>query len=354
MNGARGKNLEANLGPTEAPPRRPAPGARRTRTVTGVVLLACIAVGLMSIASGGYRLSLPQLWHTLFGDGDAIGELVVLGLRLPRVLAALGVGAALALAGTIFQGLARNPLASPDIVGFTTGSASGALVVLLLIQRPAIGVSLGALIGGMATVLLVTLIAFTQRIRGQSLVLIGIAVGAMLGAVNDYLLTRAELEQAIMAKTWLFGSLDNVGLKQVGPLAINLAIFGALALLLAPRLRLLEMGDDIATGLGLAVTRSKLMLVAIAIALTAAAIATAGPIGFVALAAPQLARHACRGAGQQMLPAAAMGALLLVLADFIAQRLLAPFQIPVGLVTGALGGAYLAWLLARQWRPSDR
>ncbi|MFK3985750.1 FecCD family ABC transporter permease [Micromonospora sp. NPDC050397] len=319
---------------------------RSAWTVVGL-LVACAAVWTVTMATGEYALGPAAVWHVLTGGGDHTSRLVVLDLRLPRTFAALLVGAALGLSGAIFQSLSRNPLGSPDIIGFTTGSASGALVVILVLGQASATLVLGTLLGGFATAIAVYLLAYAQGIQGQRLILVGIGIGAMLASVNDYLLTRADLEQAQAAKTWLFGSLNAVSWPQVVPLAIAVTVLVPLTLTLAPRLRALELGDDAAAALGVRVDRSRLLLLLAAVSLTAAAIAAAGPIGFLALAAPQLARRLTRSAGMPLVPSLAMGALLLLTADLVAQRALAPFQIPVGLVTGALGGGYLMWLLTR-------
>ena len=329
-----------------------APHRRYRRTLVGL-LLATLAVTALALGSGRYQLNWPALWAA-WPATDTVGHMVLLDLRLPRVLAALAVGACLAAAGWIFQRMSRNALASPDIIGLTTGAATGGLTVILLMgQREgaasALAVPLGTLAGGLLTVALVYLLSARRGIGGQWMILAGIAVGALLAAVNDYLLTRADLDDALAARTWLFGSLQGAGWPQV----LALLALGTPLLLLAGwqarALNVLEMGDDLAAALGLPVRRARLGLLAVAVALTGLGIAAAGPIGFVALVAPQLARRLCGGASR--LPAVLLtGALLCVASDWAARTALAPFQIPVGLVTSLLGGAYLAWLLAREWR----
>lgn len=326
---------------------------RRTRTVLAALLVAGLLVTLLGLRLGSYDMAWGRFFSTLFGGGEDMGRMVLLELRLPRALVALGAGAALATAGAIFQSLSRNPLASPDIIGLTTGSATGALVSILWLGDKALNIPMGALVGGLATVALVYLFSLQRGMRGQRLVLIGLAVAAMLASVNDFLLTRAELDQAIQAKMWLHGSLQGSGWLQAQRLGLGCALLLPLAWLLSPRLRLLEMGEELATSLGMHVGRSSSYLTLVAVALTALAIACAGPIGFIALAAPQLARRLCRGTGIGLCSAALVGAVLCASADLLARLLLAPFQIPVGLVTSALGGAYLTYLLAREWQHSD-
>lgn len=326
---------------------------RRTRTVLVVLLLAALAVSLLGLRLGSFDLAWGRFFSTLWNGNQGMEGMVLLELRLPRALVALGAGAALATAGAIFQSLSRNPLASPDIIGLTTGSATGALVTILWLGDRALNVPLGALVGGLATVALVYLFSLQRGMQGQRLVLIGLAIAAMLASVNDFLLTRAELDQALAAKMWLHGSLQGSGWLQAQRLGLGCALLLPLAWLLSPRLRLLEMGDELATSLGLQVGRSHTYLTLVAVALTALAIACAGPIGFIALAAPQLARRLCRAPGIGLWSAALVGAVLCASADLLARLLLAPFQIPVGLVTSALGGAYLTYLLAREWRSHD-
>ena len=182
---------------------------------------------------------------------------------------------------------------------------------------------------------------------GQRMVLIGIAISAMLASVNDYLITRSDLEKAEAAKTWQHGSLNAISWAQVTAPAIALAITIPLVLMLTRYLRTLELGEDLAAGLGLPVRRTINILVAAAVLLVAVAISMSGPIGFLALVAPQIARRLWNTPGAAMWHSALLGSTLLVTADYAASRILSPFQIPVGLMTGALGGAYMLWLLRR-------
>lgn len=327
-------------------PRRSA----RFKACLLLLLLAAIGICALTLTGGAFAPAPHRVAVTLLGRGDALARLILLDLRLPRLLAAFGVGAALGASGAIFQRLARNPLASPDLVGFTVGSASGALITLLWLQLGGAALMLGALSGGLLAAVLVAGLAALAGIRGERMILLGIAVSALLASLNEYLLTRAELDEAQEARLWLFGSLDMLTWSRTLTLLAGCLLLLPLAAWLARRLRLLELGDDLARALGLAVLPSQNLLLAVAVALAALAIATAGPIGFVALAAPQLARRLTRSADLGILAPALLGACLTALADLLAQRLLAPFQIPVGLLTGALGGLYLIFLLSREWR----
>ena len=325
------------------------PGRYRTpipRTLLVVAVLVVAAVA--SLVFGSYQMSPDQVFRLIFqGEGTEIERQLVLNQRLPRMLAAVVVGAALGLSGAIFQSVSRNALGSPDIIGFTVGSATGALSVVLIgsLSSTGVGMGMGAIIGGFATAAVVMLLAGA---RGQKMVLIGIAVSAMLSSVNDYLITRGDLEKAEAAKTWQHGSLNALSWNQMSVQAVLLLVAIPLVLLLTRRLRVLELGDDLAAGLGLPVKRTVNLLVAAAVLLVAVAISVAGPIGFLALVAPQIARRLWNTPGMAMRHSALLGSVILVLADFVSARALAPFQIPVGLVTGALGGVYMLWLLYRQ------
>lgn len=340
------------MSPRTAGGRIRIPGRYRTpvpRTLLVVALILVVAAA--SLVYGSYEMTPERVFRLIFqGEGTEIERQLVLNQRLPRMLAAIVVGAALGLSGAIFQSVSRNALGSPDIIGFTVGSATGALSVVLIGPLAATGVGMGAILGGFVTAAVVMLLAGVGggATMGQKMVLIGIAVSAMLSSVNDYLITRGDLEKADAAKTWQHGSLNAISWGQMEVQSVIMVIAIPLILTLTRRLRTLELGDDLAAGLGLPVKRTVNLLVAAAVLLVAVAISVAGPIGFLALIAPQLAHRFWRTPGTAMWHSALMGAAILVLADFVAARALAPFQIPVGLVTGAIGGLYMLWLLNRQ------
>ncbi|ADB51109.1 FecCD family ABC transporter permease [Conexibacter woesei] len=316
-----------------------------------VLVFVLLALAIVGVGTGEYPLSPAEVVRTLLGGGDRSSEFIVETLRLPRVLCALLVGGALGLAGAIFQSLTRNPLGSPDVVGFTSGSAAGAVAVITLIGASGgAATSVGAVGGGLVTAALVLALAYRHGIQGYRLVLVGIGVGLLLRAITDWLLTRARYEDAQAAVVWIIGSLNGRGWEQVRPLALALALLVPLALLLGRTLRALELGDETAQALGVPVERGRVALVVVGVALTAVATAAAGPIAFVALTAPQLARRLTRASGPGLLPALLMGAVLLEASDCAAQRIWPEQGLPVGIVTGVLGGVYLSWLLASEWR----
>ncbi|GAA4908903.1 iron complex transport system permease protein [Nonomuraea thailandensis] len=322
----------------------------RACVVIGCLLAASAALALVALSTGS-ALSTGDALRTLFGYGDAATELVVYTLRAPRVLLALLVGAALGAGGAVVQSLSRNPLGSPDIIGVNAGAAAGAvLMILVLGSETGQGVSLGALACGLAAGLLVYALSFRRGVKGTRLVLVGVGVTAMLHSLIAYLLTRADLYESQGAKVWLIGSLAGANWDRVWPVALAVAAGLPVALGLSRSAALMEMGDAAAGALGLRVERLRLVLLLVAVGLSGVAVSSAGPVGFVALAAPQLARRVTRAPGPGIGSSAAMGALLLAAADLVAQRLPTPGQLPVGVLTGGLGGLYLAWLLYREWR----
>ncbi|CAD5990522.1 iron chelate uptake ABC transporter family permease subunit [Agreia sp. COWG] len=320
---------------------------RRSAVVAALLLSVALAVAVIEISTGDYAITPAGALNALAGGGSDLDRFIVVDQRLPRAVAALLVGAALGASGAIFQSVSRNPLGSPDIIGFTTGAATGGLTVILLVgASTATTILVGTLVGGFATAAVVIVLALRRGATGDRLVLSGIAVAAMLAATNDYLVSRADIQNAEVARAWQYGSLNAISWAPLLPLVIVLAFALPVALLASRSLRILELGDDTAAAVGLHLVRARTVALALGVCLAAIAVATAGPIGFLALAAPQLARRVARSPGVTVLASAAMGAAILVSADLLAQRLLSPFQIPVGLVTAAIGGAYLVWMLA--------
>lgn len=321
----------------------------RTLVVAVVCLIIAGVVGLYSIGTGDYPIDPVDVLRTITGAGSPSDAFVVNELRLPRVVTALLVGGALGLSGAIFTSIVRNPLGSPDVLGFTQGASTGALMLIAFAGGS--GLAFGAIGGGVLTGTLIYLLAWQRGIHGYRLVLTGIGIGAILTGVNGYLLTRMQVFDVAQAVLWLTGSLDGRAWHDAIPLLITMIVVVPPTIVFGTRaLDTLELGDDLAASLGLRVERARLVLLAVAVTLTALAAAAAGPIVFVALAAPQLARRLTRATGPNLLPALCMGAALLVVADWLAQRVIPGHQLPVGVVTGLIGGAYLVWLLATERR----
>jgi iron complex transport system permease protein len=322
----------------------------RALVVGAVCALAALAISVVAIGSGDYPMSPAEVIRTLTGAGSAADAFIVEQVRLPRVVTGLLAGGALGLSGALFQSLVRNPLGSPDVLGFTQGAATGALTAIVVVGGGA-ALAGGAVIGGLVTGAAIYALAWRQGMHGYRLILVGIGVAAILTGVNGYLLTRANLPDATRAVLWLTGSLDGRGWSDAVPLLVAFVVTVPAVLLGGARgLRMLEMGDDTAYALGVRVEPLRLTLLGSAVLLSSFAAAAAGPVAFVALTAPQLARRLTRSPEPNLLASLWMGAALLVAADLAGQRLIAGHQLPVGVLTGILGGGYLVWLLATQRR----
>ncbi|MFF9124593.1 FecCD family ABC transporter permease [Streptomyces sp. NPDC014889] len=322
----------------------------RTCVVVSLLVLAALTASVVLIGTGDFPVPASDVLRTLVGQGSQGQEFIVRELRLPRVLVGLLVGGCLGVGGALFQSVSRNPLGSPDVLGLSQGSAAGALTVIVLFSGSAGAVTLGALVGGLVTGAAIYLLAWKQGVHGYRLVLVGIGLSAVVTAVNGYLITKADFVDAARAVVWMTGSLNGRDWTQVGPLAVLCAVLLPVVGAGARALRMLEMGDDVSYALGVRVERVRLLLMSCAVLLVAAATAAAGPVSFVALTAPQLARRLTRSPGPNLLPSLCMGATLLVTADLAAQRAFGADQLPVGVVTGVLGGVYLLWLLVAERR----
>ncbi|MCP9993193.1 FecCD family ABC transporter permease [Streptomyces albogriseolus] len=322
------------------------------RAFTVVVLLMLLALGasVLLIGTGDFPMSASDVLSSLVGQGTEGQEFIVTELRLPRVLVGLLVGASLGIGGALFQSISRNPLGSPDILGLGQGATAGALTVIVLFSGSANQVALGALAGGLLTGTAIYVLAWKRGVHGYRLVLVGIGVSAVVTAVNGYLLTKSDIVDAARAVVWMTGSLDGRDWDQVWPLLALCAVLVPVVLANSRALRMTEMGDDVSNALGVRVERLRLVLMLSAVLLTASATAAAGPVSFVALTAPQLARRLTRSPGPNLVASMCMGAALLVLADFVSQRAFGAEQLPVGVVTGVVGGVYLLWLLVTERR----
>lgn len=324
-------------------------GRARAVVVSALLAVSCFAAFCVSVAVGDFPIPLRDVVPALFGQGNPDSGFIVHRLRLPRALTALLVGAAFGISGAIFQSLARNPLASPDIIGISAGASTAAVLVILIYKGSYATISLAAFAGGLGTAVLIYLLAYRRGVSAYRLVLVGIGVSAVFTSITSYLLTRAEIYDAARATVWLTGSLNGRGWEHVRPVGLAVAIFLPVALLLARPLRALQLGDDTAKGLGVPVERHRAALVVVAVALASVATASAGPVAFVAFVAAPIARRLVR-APLAMVPAALVGALLVLVSDIVGRRAFAPTELPVGVITGIVGAPYLLWLLARSNR----
>ena len=308
-----------------------------------------VVLGLVALALGDFPLTVTEVVGVLAGQVQGLPAIVVTEWRLPRAVAAVVFGAALAVAGAVFQSVTRNPLASPDIIGLANGSFTGMLVALLLLGGSWPLLTAGSLIGGLLAAVAIYLLAYRTGLQGFRFIVVGIGVSAMLASVNTWMLLRVELETALFASAWGAGTLNSVTTSTLLPAGALIVLLLGLLSLVTPAIRQLDLGDDAAAATGVAVNRARLVAITIAVGLVSAVTAVAGPIAFVALAAPQITRRLTRSAGIPFAATAAVGGVLLLGSDLIAQHVI-PLTVPVGVVTVVLGGGYLVWLLIHESR----
>lgn len=321
-------------------------GVRRPLVVTLVLAAVLLLVVVASVASGAYSISPDRLVLTLFGLGDAKESFVLFRIRLPAIVLGLLVGVAFGVAGAVFQTLLRNPLASPDIIGISGGASVAAAFAILVLGVSGAIVSLFAFGGAIAVAIAISLLASRDGISGYRFVLIGVGFAFLAQSALGYMITRGDVREASAALTWTVGGLAGADWEGNTVVAVAVVVLLAATALLAPRLRLLQLGDDTAAGLGIAVNRSRVTIIVVAVALTAVATAFAGPVAFVAFVSAPIARRLVRGGRLALIPAAIVGAIVVLVADLAASSLIPGMQVPAGIVTGVIGAPYLLWLLA--------
>lgn len=318
----------------------------RSVAVTVVVGVLAFLVFALSLTLGDYPVGFTDAVRHVVGIRSPETDLIIGDFRMPRAVCAAMVGFSFGMSGAILQRMARNPLASPDMIGITNGAVAAAVYFVVVAQASSRTVSAAALAGAMLSALAVYLLAYRKGVSGYRLVLIGIAMTAMLQSVTHYMLTRATIWNARSAMIWITGNLSDRTWDHVRPLTYSLLVVVPITVALARYLRVLELGDDCARALGVAVEPVRAALLACTVVLAAIATTAAGPISFVALVSPQIARRLVRDRTPALIPAGACGALLLLSADLLA-RVATDQELPVGIVTGILGAPYLLLLLVR-------
>lgn len=313
--------------------------------VTAALVVTALGVAWCGLTSGAAGVDGAAALGALTGSADPAVTRVVVQWRLPRVVFCLLGGAALAMAGATFQSHTRNPLGSPDVIGFSMGAYTGALLFAVMGISGTWVTPLGAVVGGIGTGAAVYALAWRRGTSGSRIVVVGIGVSILLSSSNHYLLTTMRLEDAMAVATWGAGSVNDITWTHVWPVVAAMAVAVPVLVFRSREMALIEMGDDTARSLGVRTEQVRVVQLSAGIVLVAVVTAAAGPIAFVALAAPQLARRLVRGASVQLLPSAAMGALLLTASDLVARSPVMPAQLPVGVVTLCVGGTYLIWLL---------
>lgn len=329
----------------------------RALAVAALLGLVALAALVVTLGLGEYAIAPQDVALTLLGQGSPREEFVVTGLRLPRALVAFAVGAALAVAGAIFQGLIRNPLASPEILGVTAGAnVAAVLVIVVFPATPLALLGLASFAGALAATALVYALAWRGGASPERLVLVGIGVTAVgyaivtgtIGAVDE----MVYASQLVIATT---GSVYGTGWPELWTVGIALALLVPLALAGARHLDALRLGDGIARGLGARVELQRVGLLLVGTGLAAAAVAVAGPVSFVGLLAPHIGRRLVGGRHAALIPVSAMaGGAIVIVADALARTLLAPTDIPVGVLTAVVGAPYLIALVLRTGALSPR
>lgn len=333
----------------------------RPMLVTTAVAAVLLAAGILaSLSLGELSLSPGEVLGALVGQGDSFTQLTVIDFRGPRVAAAVLVGAALALSGAALQSVARNPLASPDVLGINAGASVGAVSVVILAgsaggvsgMAAALGLPLAALLGAAVSGTVLYLLAVRgRRLEPLRLVIVGVALSAAGASLVSWLLTLGDVAQVGPAVAWLSGSLHASTWPRVAGIGVALVLLTPLVLSRARALDVLVLGDDAAAALGVPVDRTRAVLVLLATALAGAATAVGGAIGFLALVAPQVARRSSGTVRPPLVASALVGAAVLVWADLLARMGLSwlglgPIELPVGVFTAALGAPYLLYLVA--------
>ena len=318
--------------------------------VTLVLAVATFLVFCVSIAVGDFTIELPAVFRTLIGQGERVDEFVIMDLRMPRALVGLVVGLALGISGALTQSIARNALASPDVLGITFGASATAVFVVTAsggaAVSSAIGLPAAALTGGLLTGLLVYFLAWRRGIDGFRLILIGVSVSAAMQAVTTWLLALADIRDVARAQAWLVGSLDSRSWNEVWTTLWVTAALVLVVVVVSFQLRPMHFGDDVAAGLGVRYGAVRAVLLLCAVLLAGVAVSAAGPVPFVALVAPQIAMRLVRSPVPPLLASGVFGALLLIGSDLIA-RVVLPNDLPVGIVTAIIGGPFLVYLLVR-------
>jgi iron complex transport system permease protein len=319
---------------------------RRSLVVTMALGVSAFAMFVLTMMWGSVWLSAGDVLGSLLRTTANKGiDFIVLDIRLPQAAAALTVGLALGVSGTLFQQLLRNPLAAPDFVGVSSGASVAAVAGIVLHDAGGIGISAMAMVGALVAAALMYVLAFRDGLSGYRFILVGIGVSAFMTGIVGYLLTRADIHDARKAMHWLVGSVGQAGPTELRVLMVVVAVLVPVSVVLQRQLRAMELGDDLARGLGTRVELARFALIAVPVVLIGLATAVAGPIMFVALVAGPVANRLLGPSTGGVLAAGFTGAGMLLVADLVARHVL-PTPLPTGVVTGAVGAPYLLWLLA--------
>lgn len=319
---------------------------RSWRRRISILALLVLMAFLSSLMLGDANYSPWEVLRVIVGDDVSGAEFVVERLRLPRASLALLVGLSFGLSGVTFQTLLRNPLASPDIIGITEGASAAAAVAIITFALSGLTVSVVAVTAGLAVALVIYVLSYRQGVVGVRLILIGIGVAAMMQSIIAWQLESATNFQLAEALRWLTGSLNGALWRDAVPVLGALATLGLVLILHQSSLSASRLGDDTAAALGVRVERMRLITIISAVTLICVATAAAGPIAFLAFLSGPIAARIVGSRGSLLVPAALVGALLTLVADFLGQYAFG-VRLPVGVVTGILGAPFLLYLIVR-------
>ncbi|MCM3455901.1 iron ABC transporter permease [Heyndrickxia oleronia] len=327
----------------------------RAAWVIFLLFIVTLIALIVSTGLGDMNINPLTVVKTFFGGGTSLEQLVVLKFRLPRIIVSLFVGIALAMAGGILQGIIRNPLASPDIIGITGGAGAAVVSFLAIFSNKdnSLTVSIGwlpvaAFLGAAIVAFLVYFLAWKDGVSPIRLVLIGIGISAVMKAITTLLMILGPIYRASDANIWLTGTVNGSSWGNVSVIVPWVIILTIVALISARKINIQEFGDELATGVGSHVQRQRFFLLLLSTALVGAAVAFGGGIGFVGLMAPHMARRLVGSSFGALLPASAfLGGILVMVADLIGRTVFTPLEVPAGVFTAAIGAPYFIYLLFR-------
>ncbi|MRH43797.1 iron chelate uptake ABC transporter family permease subunit [Aquibacillus halophilus] len=331
-------------------------GTKRMLIVASILITVIIGTFLLNLNLGVVSISPINVLKTLFGQGSEQESMVLFHFRLPRIVIAILIGAAMAISGAILQSVTHNELADPGIIGINAGAGFAVVLYIYLFQNNMAEVSslsvfllpLTALSGALVAALLVYLISWKNGITPIRLILVGIGINSAFAALIIMFQLKMDPNDFTRATVWLSGDISGIDWTYVLALLPWVLILIPLAMYQSNVLNTLQLGDDIAKGLGTNVERHRLFLLLIAVALAGASVAVGGGIAFVGLVTPHLSKKLIGPNHILFLPITAlMGALLLLVSDTIGRNILAPSEIPVGLVVSLVGGSYFIYLLMK-------
>ncbi|MER5552433.1 iron chelate uptake ABC transporter family permease subunit [Streptomyces sp. NPDC002793] len=323
--------------------------ASRRRLIALVLAVLVVAAFAVTLMAGQTFYPPRDVVRVVLGEQVPGASFTVGRLRLPRAVLAVVAGFSFGMAGVTFQTMLRNPLASPDVIGISAGASAAAAIAIVTLSLDETQVSVLAILAALVVALLVYTLAFRDGVVGTRLILIGIGISAMLDSITSYVLSRAAEWDLQEATRWLTGSLNGVSWDQTVPALVALAVLAPVLLSQGRSLSALQLGDDTASALGVRVERTRITVIVVAVGLIAFATSAAGPIAFVAFLSGPIAARVVGAGGSLLVPAGLVGALLVLVADFVGQFAF-DTRYPVGVVTGVLGAPYLVYLIVRTHR----